>query len=193
MVASASPARATTCTYGITYHDPYIHGPCFVDAIEGCPIHLVMPHAPPPVALSPIVFRNGEVVTVAATTALVGSLAPTIMTIDYSSCDCHRQTFAMEFDELALTLTGARGGDVVSVAGRDITIGPAAACAPPVWPTQFDVQLGGCDVCPVDPDESSFGCSAAGPAGYSALALVAIGAVARRRRTAVKKVARDTQ
>lgn len=119
---SAAPARATTCMYGTSYNDPDIHGPCFVDAIAGCPIHLVMPQAPPPVELTPTVLRNGQLVSVSSATMVVGTVAPTITTIDYYSCDCHRTTAAMTFNELALTLTGALAGDVVSVGGREITI-----------------------------------------------------------------------
>jgi hypothetical protein len=181
-LVTAPPAHATTCSYAISYIDPTIHGACFIDAVAGCPIHLVMPHAPPPVELAPAVFRNGQLITVSATTALVGTLSPMITTIDYSSCDCHQTTSAMQFDQLAVTLTGALAGDVVSVGGHEIAIGPAGGCPPSTSPIEFDVQLGGCDLCPIDPVQPSSGCSTTTLPGLAVSVLLAI-AVARRRRS----------
>lgn len=155
MLAASTADAGPICMYSSSYNDPFFGGACFVDAVEGCPVHLVLPHEPPPVDLMPTVYRDGQVVTVTSTTAVVGSTTQPIETIDYYSCDCTRTTEMIQFDELALTITGARAGDMVDVGGTEITIAPAATCAPPVWPTDFEVQLGGCDPCPVDEMPSS--------------------------------------
>ncbi|HET7499359.1 MAG TPA: hypothetical protein VFK02_00085 [Kofleriaceae bacterium] len=182
-----SVARATTvCTYLTSYNDPYLHGPCFVDAVDGCPVHLVLPHTSPPVELAPIVLRDGQRIDVTATASVVGTLDATIPSIDYYSCDCHRETGTRTFDELAVTLTGTREGDVVSLGeGERIEIAPAADCVPPTWPTEIEVQLGGCDPCPVDAQSEMSGCAAAAPAGYAspAVLVLAIGLARRRRRS----------
>ena len=161
ILAASTTDAATICTLSSSYNDPGLGGVCFVDAIEGCPVHVVLLHETPPVDVMPIVYRNGEVVTVTSTTAVVGSTTQQLENIDYFSCNCQRTTEAVQFDEIELTITGALAGDEVDVGGTQITIAPAGTCAPPMWPTEFDVQLGGCDPCPIDPNNppgSNAGC-----------------------------------
>ena len=178
-------AVMVVCTYSSSYNDPFSGGPCFVDAIAGCPIHLVMPHAQPPVDVMPEVLRNNTPVTVTSSTAVVGEVSPIVTSIDYYSCTCDRTTGPMQFDELAVTITGARAGEEVLVAGQAVTIAPAAPCGQPAWPTvnDFDIQYGGCDLCPMDPvtpPNHSGGCTTAPGAGW-ALALGLLGLLPRRR------------
>jgi len=179
LVSSASAARAaTTCTYTSSYNDPGFFGPCFLDAAEGCPVHVLVPRSTPPLDLTPQVTRNGVDVPVTVTTDIAGTTPADLPTIDYYSCDCHRDVAHLVFDQVSLTLSGAREGDDVRVAGGRVTIGPATACQPPDWSVQFDVQLGGCDLCPVDPvpDDHGGGCSTGASGGWAAalLALLAI-------------------
>ena len=192
ILGSVSVAHAaTTCTYSTSYDQPGLDGVCFVDAVAGCPVHVVLPHEPTPPDLEPQVYdRNGQPVTVTATTSVVGSVAPVITTIDYDSCTCDRTTAPMAFDELAVQLAGAKAGDIVAFGGDSITIAPSTgSCAPPDWPTEadFQVQNGGCDLCPVDPGSGgahgarAAGCSATGSAGWALAAGIGLLLAGRRR------------
>src|SRR5262245_3787504 len=122
VLGSTSPARAAMCTYGVSYIDPVIHGACFVDAVAGCPVHVVLLFRPPQAEITPTVFCDGKVISVASTAVIIGIARLSITTFDYSSCDCCRTTTAMQFDEIVLTLTGVRAGDVVLLEGTEITI-----------------------------------------------------------------------
>jgi uncharacterized protein (TIGR03382 family) len=186
MLAASTADAGAICTLSSSYNDPGLGGTCFVDAIEGCPVHFVRPHQAPPVDEAPIVYRDGQVVNVTSTTAVVGSTTQQLDNIDYLSCDCQRTSETIQFDEIELTITGARAGDEVDIGGSEITIAPAGACTPPVWPTEFDVQLGGCDPCPIDPiDEPGSGCgcgTTSNSAFVPGLLAIALGWRLRRRR-----------
>lgn len=185
MLAASTAEAGAICMYSTSYNDPYIGGACFVDAVEGCPVHLVIPHEVSPVEVMPTVYRDGQVVTVTSSTTVIDSVDEQLPNIDYYSCDCTHMTETHQFDEIALTITGARAGDVVDLEGTEITIGPADTCAPPVWPTEFDVQFGGCDPCPADTRDSGSGC---GTTSGSSLVpglvglWIALGSRLRRRR-----------
>jgi hypothetical protein len=115
MLAASTADAGAICTLSSSYNDPGLGGTCFVDAIEGCPVHLVRPHQAPPVDEAPIVYRDGQVVNVTSTTAVVGSTTQQLDNIDYLSCDCQRTSETIQFDEIELTITGARAGDEVDV------------------------------------------------------------------------------
>ena len=187
MLAASTADAGAICTLSSSYNEPGLGGTCFVDAIEGCPVHLVRPHQAPQVE-APIVYRDGQVVNVTSTTAVVGSTTQQLENIDYLSCDCERTTETVEFDEIELTITGALAGDMVEIDGSEITVGPAGTCMPPVWPTEFDVQLGGCDPCPIDPIDppgggAGCGCGTTGNSAFvPGLLAIALGWRLRRRR-----------
>ena len=169
---------AVVCTYTTGYSEPDISGPCFVDAVAGCPVHLVQPHSLPPVMLNPLVFRDAQSVPVTSMTSVVGMTSATFTDVDYFSCDCTPFTATTDFDEISLTLTGANAGDTVAIDGVEITIEPASTCQPPQWP-ELDVHHGACDHCPV-PTPENHGCATSTGPGLG-LALLALLALRRRR------------
>ncbi|MEO8699750.1 MAG: MYXO-CTERM sorting domain-containing protein [Kofleriaceae bacterium] len=188
LASTASAEAAPTCRYATSYNDPFIHGACAVTAVEGCPIHVVVPSQEPPLELPVFVNRGGRTDRVASTTAVVGALETPMPTIDYLSCDCRRDTVTARFDELAITATDVIAGDIVSFGDGDaIVVAPPGPCTEPEWPSEFEFALGGCDLCPIDPtgdddDDGSNagGCSTSEPTG--GLALVALALAWRRRR-----------
>ena len=188
MLAASTADAAAICTLSSSYNDPGLGGVCLVDAVDGCPVHLVLPHQEPPVNVMPIVYRDGQLVDVTSTTAVVGSTTQQLDNIDYLSCDCQHTTETVQFDEIELTITGTRAADTVDVGGIQFTIDAAGTCAPPVWPTEFDVQLGGCDPCPIDPidpPDGSAGCGCGttnNRAFVPGLLAIALGWRLRRRR-----------
>jgi hypothetical protein len=183
MLAATTADAGTVCTYGSSYNDPGIGGVCFIDAVAGCPVHVVLPHPASPAELMPLVLRDGQTVTVTSSSAVVASQNAEVENIDYYSCDCARTTVSMQFDDIALTINGARAGDIVDIGGAQITIAAAGACSPPAWPTEFDVQFGGCDPCPMPPPGSSSGCGATTGGSFACgLLVVWVAARSRRRR-----------
>jgi len=186
IATSASVVEAgTICRYGTSYNDPGIGGACFVDAVAGCPIHLVEPHQPPPVDLMPVVYRGGQPVDVTATTEVVGMVSPLVTTIDYYSCSCDRTTAPYPFDQLAVTIAGLRAGDEVYFGQDMVTVGPAGPCPVPDWPSaaDFEIETGGCDLCPSPPPDAG-GCGATPSGGGPLAAASALVAIALRRRRA---------
>jgi len=191
IVFAARPARAA-CTYHADYYHPenWAGAVCVADVSvpEGCPIHVVVPQGVPTPA--PSVSRSGQPVTVTSTAVVEATVVERVGEKDFESCDCHGTMEMVPFDQVTVTVSGARGGDVVVFSADGsadeviTTIAAPGTCPPPVWPVWFGV-VGPCDMCPIPPAEpprSDAGCSATA-SGSGLLGLVlAVGVVYRRRR-----------
>ena len=181
MLIAAPASAGTICEYGVSYNNPEIEGACFVDAVPGCPIHLVDPHSSAATVM-PVVYRSGAPLTVTATTEVVGTVTPSYTTFDYYSCACTRRTASVTFDELAVTIPGLQPGDEIYFDSATITVGAAGACPAPAWPIEADFQIstGGCDPCPMQPPPR--GCAASGgDSGWIAAVGLALLGLRRRK------------
>lgn len=186
------------CTYTGSYSSPENWNyACLAEATVplGCPIYLVAPHGVVDVtATSTVIGRAYQPVTLASQTVLDATVTEQMHTVDVYSCDCARETLAVPFDRLVLSLTDAREGDTVSVgASYDnpsqnmVYIDAAGPCPPPVWPSFFE-QATACDRCPgydPSPAKDAGGCATTGDLGGLAAMLVAGVLALRRRRRSV--------
>jgi MYXO-CTERM domain-containing protein len=194
-VAPRSAHADPQCTYTGGYSSPENWNyACLAEATVplGCPIYLVAPHGVVDVtATSTVVGRPYQPVTLASQTVLDDTVTEQMHTVDVYSCDCARETLAIQFDRLALSLTDAHEGDMLSVGAsygnpsqNMVTLEAAGPCPPPVWPTFFE-QATACDRCPgydPSPNKDSGGCAATGEVGGLPAALLVAGLLAARRR-----------
>ncbi|HSS01639.1 MAG TPA: MYXO-CTERM sorting domain-containing protein [Kofleriaceae bacterium] len=186
MVLAAHAAEAD-CVYRNGYYDPFLRGACGVETMvpEGCPIHVATPAGTPPVAT---VFRGTDMVDVSAQVQVVDTISVPMEVVDPNDCDCARNPGARAFDRDAVTITGAKAGDVVSFqgsqlenGGASVTIDAAGPCPAPTWPTQFHVATQ-CDRCPTPPGDNPGGCSSTSGGGALAVVVVLMMLARRRRR-----------
>jgi hypothetical protein len=179
VVMAASVARADTeCDFEGDYsHPDGYDNTCFIDpaAPQGCPIHVLAVHGVTPTVL---VTRNDNPVTLATTTAIESRVSSVIYTKDVYSCDCTAEQIPLDLDAVAVTITGAELGDLVTieniyVGGEDFTVTAPDACVIPTWPTIVRGLIA-CDPCPIDPEPSPSdgGCSAGTGAGVAVIILV---------------------
>jgi hypothetical protein len=152
---------------------------------QGCPVHFVLAANVVPADVRATVERGGQTVDVtgAATTTRVNL---PVHTKDYYSCDCDPITDQRPFDEYELSLVGVSSGETVTLGyplSPMVTIGPAGACPPFVYETNF-FELIACDLCTTPPDShdpDSTGC-ASSPRTTPLGAALALLLVLRRRR-----------
>ncbi|HEU0036186.1 MAG TPA: hypothetical protein VFQ53_36485 [Kofleriaceae bacterium] len=190
VLVAARDARGE-CVYHNGYYDPGVSGACGVETMvpQGCPLHVATPTGTP---ASFAVFRDAQELTLEATDTVVDALGVPMDRIDPIDCECTRVPGITSFDRHAITLTGARAGDVVAFEQghldlpTQISIGPAGPCPAATWPTEFSI-LTQCDRCPVDDagplpgdDDGVAGCTTGGGVGLLA-GLAVVGLVVRRR------------
>jgi 1-acyl-sn-glycerol-3-phosphate acyltransferase len=183
------------CTYTGSYYSPENWNyACLAETTVplGCPIYLVAPHGVVDVtATSTVIGRAYQPVTLASKTVLDDTVTEQMHTVDVYSCDCARETLAIQFDRLALSLTDAHEGDMVSVGAsygnpsqNMVNIEAAGPCPPPVWPSFFE-QATACDRCPgydSSPSQNAGGCATAGGLGGLPVVMLVAGLLVARRR-----------
>lgn len=182
----ASRLASADCVYHNGYYDPGLRGACAEETSvpEGCPLHVATPVGTLP-ALQ--VLRDAEPVELVSSTAVVDTISIPMNRVDPVDCDCASTPSAGAFDRHEVTVTGAVENDVIVFdagqleTGTAIAIGPAAPCAPPVWPTAFVIATQ-CDRCPVDEQSPEAGGCATASGDGSVLGFLVLGALLASRR-----------
>ncbi len=195
LTASSAASASPPCDYTVSYSNGSTIGTActFEETPAGCPVRVLVPR---PASQEVTLIRTGQgVITNTALVTNAGLLEQQYSTFDYLSCECPRYSATAQFDLLEVDVPEAQAGDLIVIAGADITVGAPGACPSTAWPTEVSISTGGCDLCPDidgdgdpdttidgDDDHDGGGCSTGGSVGLAwALSLVALARGRRRR------------
>lgn len=179
VVLLAARSAHATCEYFNDYYEPELPGTCSGETLvpEGCPVHVTTFGEAPRL----VVHRGLEILELPTTAALLETPTIELNVVDPFDCDCARTLQRFALHRHAVTVQGLVEGDFVHATASGstiVTIGPAAPCPAPVWPTDFAIYTR-CDRCPGtdDPDDPDRPRTAGCSAGGGSIALVLFGLV----------------